>query len=268
MKRWTCICWFFCPFITPCCRKPTLRQVWGWDSHSRKWELGILQTPATLKLDRRSQNTLLWNVFYIVGKALKCRCRKWPYMIHSDICSTSYGQKKGQESTVWLPTTKSQESTWPRGVQVECGTSLESSWGGPEWTNNHQCTSWPFCPLDALRFFIRRRIGFITVHFFLLLTIVLFFFFLFLAVFPGPDLTHTYPVHFPTLISIAPTLVPYLLSPTNLTTLITSYPTDLTIVLTTYPINLATLLITYPTNLTIRFRVETHKLINKFFTNV
>jgi len=68
---------------------------------------------------------------------------------------------------------------------------------------------------------------------------------------------NSYPAHFPTLISIAPTLVPYLLS-----------PTDLAIVLTTYPTNLATLLITYPTNLTIRFRVETHKLINKFFTNV
>jgi hypothetical protein len=89
-----------------------------------------------------------------------------------------------------------------------------------------------------------------------------FCFFLFLAVFPGPDLTHTYPAHFPTLISIAPTLVPYLLSPTDTDTLITSYPTDLATVLTTYPTNLATLLITYPTNLTIRFRVETHKLIN------
>jgi hypothetical protein len=32
-----------------------------------------------------------------------------------------------------------------------------------------------------------------------------FFFFWFLAVFPGPDLTHTYPAHFPTVISIAPT---------------------------------------------------------------
>jgi hypothetical protein len=40
----------------------------------------------------------------------------------------------------------------------------------------------------------------------LLLTTVLFFsFFLFLAVFPRPDLTHSYPAHFPILISIAPT---------------------------------------------------------------
>jgi hypothetical protein len=68
---------------------------------------------------------------------------------------------------------------------------------------------------------------------------------------PGPDLTPSYPAHFPTLISIAPTLVPYLLSPTDISTLITSYPIDLAIVLTTYPTNLATLLITYPTNLTI-----------------
>jgi hypothetical protein len=56
--------------------------------------------------------------------------------------------------------------------------------------------------------------------------------------------------------------------PTNLATILTTYPTNLTTVLTTYPTNLATLLITYPTNLIIRFKVETHKLIDKFFINV
>jgi len=66
----------------------------------------------------------------------------------------------------------------------------------------------------------------------------------------GPDLTFNYLAHFPTLISIAPILVPYLLSLTNIATLITSYIIDLVIILTTYPTNLATLLITYPTNLT------------------
>ncbi len=68
--------------------------------------------------------------------------------------------------------------------------------------------------------------------------------------FPGPDLTHSYLAHFFTFIGIATTLVPYLLSPTDTATLITSYPIDLATVLTTYPTNLATLLITYPTNLT------------------
>jgi hypothetical protein len=37
-----------------------------------------------------------------------------------------------------------------------------------------------------------------TVHFFLLLTIVLFFFFGSCSFFLGPDLTHSYPVHFST----------------------------------------------------------------------
>ncbi len=137
----------------------------------------------------------------------------------------------------------------------------------PEWTSSHQCTSWPFYPLDGLHFFIRCQMGFITIHFFLLLTTFFFLGFV-LDHFSGPDLTHSYPAHLPTLISIAPILVPYLLSPTDTATLITNYPTNLTTVLTTYPTNLATLLIIYPTNLIIRFRVETHKLISKFFTNV
>ncbi len=65
--------------------------------------------------------------------------------------------------------------------------------------------------------------------------------------FLGPDLTHSYPAHFSTFISTAPTLVPYLLSPTNIATLITNYPIDLATVLSTYLTNLATLLITCPT---------------------
>jgi hypothetical protein len=51
-------------------------------------------------------------------------------------------------------------------------------------------------------------------------------------------------------------------------TCILGHTTNQATVLTTYPTNLATLLITYPTNLTIRFRVETHKLIDNFFKNV
>jgi len=68
-------------------------------------------------------------VFFIsLEKLAKCRCRKWVRMGHLDICSTSYGQKKSRESkvAVWLLNTKSRESTWPRCVQVECDTPLES----------------------------------------------------------------------------------------------------------------------------------------------
>jgi hypothetical protein len=45
---------------------------------------------------------LPWGVFYTVGKVLKSRCWKWPCKSHSDICSTSYGRKKGRESNCWF----------------------------------------------------------------------------------------------------------------------------------------------------------------------
>jgi len=55
-------------------------------------------TPKHLKLDCRGPNTLHWGFLYINGKFLKYRCPKWPRMNHLDICSPSYGQKKGRES--------------------------------------------------------------------------------------------------------------------------------------------------------------------------
>jgi len=64
-------------------------------------ESGDLESSGTSKtseLDFKGQNTSHWVVIYINGKVLKCRCPKWPRMIHLDICSPSYGQKKGRES--------------------------------------------------------------------------------------------------------------------------------------------------------------------------
>ncbi len=55
-------------------------------------------TPKNSELDCMGQNTLHWGVINIIGKVLKCRCPKWPRMSHLDICSPSYGQKKGRES--------------------------------------------------------------------------------------------------------------------------------------------------------------------------
>jgi hypothetical protein len=60
------------------------------------WE--SFETPKNWEFDCRGQNTSPWCVLYTVGKVLKCKCRKWPYMSHLDICSTSYGRKKGWES--------------------------------------------------------------------------------------------------------------------------------------------------------------------------
>jgi len=55
-------------------------------------------TPKCLEFDSRGQNTSDWGVFGVIGKVLKCRCPKWPRIGHLDICSLSYGQKKGRES--------------------------------------------------------------------------------------------------------------------------------------------------------------------------
>ncbi len=84
-------------------------------------------TPKNSELDCRGQNTSYCGVFYTNGKVLKCTCPKWPRMDHLDICSPSYGQKKGRESNCQFPTTKSRELTSFRRLQKECDRALESS---------------------------------------------------------------------------------------------------------------------------------------------
>jgi hypothetical protein len=62
---------------------------------------GKMESFGTLensKDDLRGEISSPWCVFYINGKVLKRRCPKWPHIDHLDICSPSYGQKKGQES--------------------------------------------------------------------------------------------------------------------------------------------------------------------------
>ncbi len=66
-----------------------------WESFGT-WESS--ETPKNSEFNCRGQNTLPWSVFYTIEKFLKCRCRKWPRMNHSDIYSTSYVRKKGRES--------------------------------------------------------------------------------------------------------------------------------------------------------------------------
>jgi hypothetical protein len=60
------------------------------------WESS--RTPKNLERDCRGQKTSHWGVFGTIGKVLKFRCPKWTRMSHLDICSTSYGRKKGRES--------------------------------------------------------------------------------------------------------------------------------------------------------------------------
>jgi len=62
------------------------------------WEMESRWTPKTSERDCRGQNPMTCGIPYIIGKLLKLRCLKWALIAHSDIWSTSYGQKKGRES--------------------------------------------------------------------------------------------------------------------------------------------------------------------------
>jgi len=79
--------------------QPHFGQVWGWSPTLGK--VGGLEsfgTPKCLELDRKAQNNSHWGVLGVIGKVLNRKYRKWPRIGHSDICSPSYGQKKGRES--------------------------------------------------------------------------------------------------------------------------------------------------------------------------
>jgi hypothetical protein len=79
--------------------QPHFGQVWGWSPNTWKsWELESSGTPECLELDKKGKNTSNWGVLGVIGKVLKRRYRKCPRIDNSNICSPSYGQKKGRES--------------------------------------------------------------------------------------------------------------------------------------------------------------------------
>ncbi len=64
---------------------------------SKVGDLESFGTPKCLDFDSKAQNTSHWGVLGVIGKVLKRRYRKWPRIGHLNICSPSYGQKKGRE---------------------------------------------------------------------------------------------------------------------------------------------------------------------------
>jgi hypothetical protein len=55
-------------------------------------------TPKNSESNFRGQNSMAYDVLYIIGKILERKCLKWAHIAHLDIWNTSYGQKKGRES--------------------------------------------------------------------------------------------------------------------------------------------------------------------------
>jgi hypothetical protein len=72
--------------------------------------LGLLKTQNSIA----GVKTPRLKMFFItMEKVLKRRCRKWPCMSHSDICSTSYVRKKGWESNCQFDSWPLKVGNWP-----------------------------------------------------------------------------------------------------------------------------------------------------------
>jgi hypothetical protein len=108
----------------------------GRNPHTPKWvpcwELKSQWTSKSSEHNCMGQSPLAWKVIYIIGKLLKRRCLKWAFIAHLDIWNTSYDNKKRSrvKLAVWLPITKSLESTWFPSVHAACNMKLKfSRWG-------------------------------------------------------------------------------------------------------------------------------------------
>ncbi len=77
------------------------------------------RTPECSELDSKGQNTSHWGVLGVTGKVLKLRYRKCPRIGISDICSPSYGQKKGRKSN-WQfdPRPLKVRNRWLSDIQI------------------------------------------------------------------------------------------------------------------------------------------------------
>jgi hypothetical protein len=113
------------------CRNPTLRELWGRHSHSRKWELRVLRDSRKLRVWLQGLKHLALRCFLYRWKGLEVYTSKmashesFRHLQHKLWSKEGLGVKLA----VWFPTTKSRESTQRRCVQAECNTPLESSQG-------------------------------------------------------------------------------------------------------------------------------------------
>jgi len=100
---------------------------------SKVGDLKSSGTPECSKFDSKAQNTSHWGVLGVIGKVLKRRYR-------NGHLSPKLWAKEGPrvKLAVWLPTTKSRESTSFRPLNWECNMSLERSRRGLQvWFRPH-----------------------------------------------------------------------------------------------------------------------------------
>ncbi len=106
------------------CRNPTLAKCGGEAQHLEKLEVGSLpRLPKVQSSTTRGKTPCIWGVLGVIGKVLKRRYRKCPRIGNSDICSPSYGQKKGRESNWQFDSRPLKVGNRPlHDVRFECAT--------------------------------------------------------------------------------------------------------------------------------------------------
>jgi hypothetical protein len=104
--------------------QPHFGQVRGWSPTLGKvGDLESFGTPECLEFDNKAENTSHWGVLGVIEKVLKHRYRKWPRIGNLDICSPSYGQKKGQKSNWQFDSRPLKVGNRPLpDIRLECAT--------------------------------------------------------------------------------------------------------------------------------------------------
>jgi hypothetical protein len=85
----------FLSFHAFCVATPLWAKCEGEAHTPKSGKLESSGTPKDSELDCRGQISSHLSVLGVIGKLLKFKCPKWPRIGHLDICSPSYGQKKG-----------------------------------------------------------------------------------------------------------------------------------------------------------------------------
>jgi hypothetical protein len=113
------------------CRNPTFGRVWGWHSHSRNGDLGVLWDFRNFRIRLQGSKHLALRCSLYHWKAIKVQMSKMASHEPFGHLQHKLWQKEGPgvKLAIWLLTSKSRESTRHQHVQVEYDTPLESSQG-------------------------------------------------------------------------------------------------------------------------------------------
>jgi hypothetical protein len=110
--------------------------VWRWSPHSQKWELGVLRDSRKFRARFEGPNIFALVRSWCHWKGLEVHMSKMASHEPFGHLQPKLWAKEGSgvKLAVWLPTTKSRESTCFQRALQECNMALESSlWGLQVW---------------------------------------------------------------------------------------------------------------------------------------